>query len=513
MRLGETRSLGLGMCIGMVVASVAFVLWMRSRGVEPEQQTPAAREMPAQSDQAATDTANAAMAVQLTDDEQRQIGIQTTEAIRQAVTEEIVATGRVEEAETTIRTISARVGGRIDRLFLTYTGQPVRVGQPVAEIYSPEVFTAAEEYKLALENRRHLAASQQPDAIAQADGLVQASQRRLALWGLSPKQIEELVTTPDTPVRITINAGYAGVIRTRNVTEGQYVNAGDALFDVVDLNSVWVKADVFQSDIGRIRPGLKTQITSEALPGITLSGEVNFIELQSNMETRTTPVRIQVANPGTRLRPGMFVRATFQIPLGANVLTVPRSAVIDTGMEKMVYLALPGGVFERRMVETGPATNDNYTVLKGLSEGDRVVTKGAFLIDSQTRLTGGMTGLFGGSRSFSEPTAPGTAGGYRMTLRMEPDPPAGAQENTVHVSIVDPSNMPVTDAQVRMTIVMPAMPSMGMPEMRSGAELRWNGSEYVGPIGVSMAGPWNVVIEARRGNEVLATYRSRFDAR
>jgi RND family efflux transporter MFP subunit len=452
-------------------------------------------------------------AVPLTADEQRQVGVQTAEVRRQAVTEQIAAVGRVKEAETAIRTISARIGGRIDRLLVNFTGQPVQSGQPIAEIYSPEIVTAAEEYKLALQNRQHLAASQQATALQQADALIAASRRRLELWGLTTDQIDAMVTSPETPIHITIASSATGTIRTRNVTEGQYVNAGDALFDVIDLSTVWVEADVFQTDIGRIRPGLRAEITSDALPGTMLRGTVSFITPQSDPQSRTTPVRIQVANAGMRLRPGMFVRSVFNIPLGSSVLTVPRTAVIDTGTEKIVYLALPDGVFQRRVILAGPPANDIYPVVSGLSEGDAVVTHGAFLIDSQSRLTGGMTGLFGGSTSFAGPPETNESTGYRVTFRMEPDPPRGAQESTVRVTFQDSAGSAVPDAQVRLTIIMPAMPSMGMPETRNSADLQWNGSEYTGPIAISMAGPWNVVVEVRRGNQVLATYRTRFDAR
>ena len=494
-----------GLAFGIAVTSAVFLTRNRPSDGPAMPPAHAATETPISTGMAVPSD----VAVQLTAEEQRQIGVQTTAVRRQAMTEQITAIGRVEERETAIRTISARVGGRLDRLLLNFTGQPVRDGQPVAEIYSPEVVTAAEEYKLSLESRQHLAASQQAATLTQADALIEASRRRLELWGLSSDQINLLVESPETPIHITITSSATGIVRTRNVTEGQYVNAGEALFDVIDLSSVWVEADVFQADIGRIRPGLRAQILSDALPGVTLRGSVSFITPQSDPMSRTTPVRIQVDNPGMRLRPGMFVRSIFDIQLGANVLTVPRSAVIDTGTEKSVYLALPDGVFQRRTIQAGTPNKDFYPVTNGLSEGDIVVTHGTFLVDSQTRLADGMTGLFGGSTSFDQTET----SAYRFAFRTEPDPPAGARDNTAHVTITDAAGNPVTDAQVRITIVMPGMPAMGMAEMRGEAELPWSGMDYTGTILVGMAGSWNVVIEARRGNQLLATYRTRFDAR
>jgi membrane fusion protein, copper/silver efflux system len=498
----------LGLAAGIAAASTTFMLWNREPAVESPPENPAVHEthvLPAVQQPADT-------GVQLTSDEQRQARVQTAAVERRTIIEQITATGRVEEPESAIRTISARVGGRIDRLIVNFIGQPVQNGQPIAEIYSPEIVTAAEEYRLALESRQHLGMSQQPVVLQQADALIAASRRRLELWGLTPEQIDAFAASGETALQITIVSSATGIIRTRNVTEGQYVNAGDALFEVIDLSTIWVEADVFQTDISRIRPGQRAQITSDALPGTTLRGTVSFIEPQSNSENRTTPVRIQVDNPGLRLRPNMFVTCVFGVTPGSSALTVPRTAVIDTGTEKIVYLALPGGVFQRRVIQTGMPGRDYYPVVSGLTEGDSVVTQGAFLIDSQTRLTGGMTGLFGGSTSFDAPAAPSEAA-YRITFRIEPDPPAGARESMVHVALQDSAGNPVRDAQIRMTVVMPAMPSMGMPEMRNSTDLQWNGSEYSGPITIGMAGSWNVVVEARRGNMVLATYRTRLDAR
>jgi hypothetical protein len=210
----------------------------------------------------------------------------------------------------------------------------------------------------------------------------------------------------------------------------------------------------------------------------------------------------------------MFVRTTIQVPLAPDTLTVPRNAVIDTGGSKIVYVARGEGVFESRSIEVGRPLRHKYAVSRGLASGERVVSNGAFLVDSQTRLTGGMTGLFGGSKSFNETsaTAP-SASSHKVTFRMEPDPPIGGSEANLFVTVTDTAGTLVTDAQVRLTLIMPAMPSMKMPEMRSGADLRWNGKEYAGAIGVSMAGPWNIVVEASRGGAVLGTYRSNTEAR
>jgi hypothetical protein len=211
----------------------------------------------------------------------------------------------------------------------------------------------------------------------------------------------------------------------------------------------------------------------------------------------------------------MIVQTAFHMSLG-SVLTVPRDAVIDSGTEKVVYVAKDNGVFERRRIAVTTPLKDRYPVTEGLKVGEKVVTHGVFLVDSQTRLTGGLTGMFGGSKSFSEtpPSATTAASSaYKLTFKTEPDPPQGAKENTIHVSLTDASGKAVSDAQVRLTFTMPAMPAMNMPEMKNGAELKWTGSEYTGPIQILMAGGWNVGIEARRGNELVATAQAHINAR
>ena len=206
----------------------------------------------------------------------------------------------------------------------------------------------------------------------------------------------------------------------------------------------------------------------------------------------------------------MFVQVSLETPLGTDVVAVPRSAVLDTGKEKVVYVAKENGIFEKRSIEAATTGDEYYSVSKGVEPGERVVTHGNFLIDSQTRLTGTVTGLFGGSKAFGTEASPSN---YTLTFRSDPSPPRGGTDGTFHVTVTGPDGKPVSDAQVQMTLVMPAMPAMGMGEMRSSITLRWNGTEYTGTGPVSMAGPWNITVEARGGGQLLAVYRSRFDAR
>jgi Cu(I)/Ag(I) efflux system membrane fusion protein/cobalt-zinc-cadmium efflux system membrane fusion protein len=461
--------------------------------------------------------------VQLTPAEMSAAGVQTVEVKRGRIKTDVDAFGRVEQPEAQLASVSARVGGRIEKLYVQYTGQNVRRGQAVAEIYSPEVAASAEEYRLALENRDRMQRSSEKDAVVSADELVGASRRKLELWGISAKQIEGAGTTRAQAAvpTITMYATAGGSVVERKVTRGQYVNAGDTLFTVADLSTVWVKADVYESQLAEVKTGQAVEITSEALPNKTIHGQVEFIEPTANPQTRTVPVHVHVANPGMRLVPGMFVRTKFFSRGERDTLLVPRSAVLDTGTRKLVYVAKADGVFESREVEVGAPSEDAYPVLRGLKEGEKVVMAGNFLIDSQTRLSGGMSGLFGGSKEYGEhktndsqaSETPANAA-VTITFATEPDPPKGGAENTFRVTVADAKGKPLPDAKVTVTLVMPAMPAMNMPEMRSSFEVPWMPARnmYLGRGTVPTPGPWTVTVEVRKDGKLIGSHRTRVSA-
>jgi multidrug efflux pump subunit AcrA (membrane-fusion protein) len=512
MNRNERNWLAAGLLIGGIVVAAIFigrqyVLSHRATEMAIAQPVSAAPE-PARD---AAPSSDSGASVQLGDDEQKAIGVETVEVERRTIRKEIVAPGKVAEPETGIGAISARIGGRIDKLLLNVTGESVSRGQTVALIYSPEVFTASEEYRLALENRQRLSASKEPQAITEADELVRASRRRLELWGLTPQQIDEIATSPEESIQIATYSQISGVVTKRNVAEGQYVKEGDILYTVADLSTVWVQADIFESDMPLIHNGQGVKITVPA-GSATLRGTVDFLQPAVDPQTRTVSARIQVPNAQMRLRPGMFVQVSLDTPMGNDVVAVPRSAVLETGKEKVVYVAKGNGVFEKRAIEASATSDDYYAATMGIQPGERVVTHGNFLIDSQTRLSGTITGMFGGSKAFGSEPAAGSSN-YTVTLRSEPTPAKGGSDGMFHVTVTGPDGKPVSDAQVQVTLLMPPMPAMGMGEMRSAVSLSWNGSEYVGSGPIAMAGSWNVTVEARRGSQFLGVYRTRLDAK
>jgi membrane fusion protein, copper/silver efflux system len=524
----EKKFLVIGLTLGLMLAFVAYAairLWHPDHSAAqshepailkyeavPEQATSqAAAHEPAQADASVS-------SVQLDQKEQANIGVETVEVRRRNLQRALMAVAKVDEPETQLSSISARIGGRIDKLYLDFTGQQVRRGQAIASLYSPEVFSAAEEYRLSLENRKHLGTGAEPLAVSGAEDLVNASRRRLELWGLTTQQLDEIASSAKPQIELPIYSTVSGVVTERKVTQGQYVNAGEVLFTVTDLSTIWVKADVYQPDLPSVHTGQSVEITSDSLPGTTLHGRVGFLDTSINPQTRTASARIQVPNPSLRLRPGMFVQVKFAAPAGHDVLAIPSSAVLDTGMRKIVYVAKSNGEFEGRQVQLGAPGNDYYPVLAGLKEGERIVSQGSFLIDSQTRISAGMTGLFGGSKEFDhgqadqgQAKAPAVSQ-IKFSFRSDPETPRGNSDARLHVTVLDASGKPVTDLQVKVMLIMPAMPAMGMGEMRATTDLTWKGSDYAGTVKVPTAGSWNVEVNASRSGQLLGGYHARLNA-
>jgi RND family efflux transporter MFP subunit len=460
--------------------------------------------------------------LELTPAEITAAGVQVAEVRTAALKTDVDSFGRVEQPEAQLAAVSARIGGRVDKLYVQYTGESVRRGQPVADVYSPEVATAIEDYRLAQENRTQLRQSDEPNARVQADALVTASQRKLELWGINEKQMEapEAGGIP----HVTLYASASGSVVERKVTQGQYVAAGDTLFTVADLSQVWIKADVYEDQLPQIRRGQGVEITSEALPNRTLHGHVDFIEPQANPQTRTVPVHVHVANPGMRLLPGMFVSASFISTAPSQSIVVPRSAVLDTGTRKIVYVARPNGVFEAREVTVGTPSDDLFPVTSGLAVGDKVVLSGNFLIDSQARLSSGISGMYGGSKEFAATGAAPTpasgsgatdASAAKLDFHADNNPLKAGDDNVFHVMLAGADGKPISDANITVALTMPAMPSMGMPEMKSSFELPWSDGEhaYTGKGQPPMSGSWNVTVEARKSGAVIATFHTHLSAK
>jgi RND family efflux transporter MFP subunit len=525
----ETKLIALGAGAGILAAVLALGI-LGARGTHFFAAMPAVdAAQPASATQPVSSPASApgtqpGTTVELTPAEITAAGVQVAEVRTASLKTDIDSFGRVEQPEAQLAAVSARIGGRVDKLYVQYTGERVRSGQPVADLYSPEVATAIEEYRLAEENRNGLRQSDDNFARTQADALVTASQHKLELWGITGKQID--APEKEGVPHVTIYSYASGTVVDRKVTQGQYVSAGDTLFTVADLSQVWIKADVYEEQLPQIRQGQEVEITAESLPNKTLHGHVDFIEPAANQQTRTVPVHVHVANPGMRLLPGMFVNATFVSRTVQPTIVIPRSAVLDTGMRKIVYLARPNGVFEAREVQVGAPSEELYPVSGGLAPGDKVVLNGNFLIDSQAHLSSGVSGLYGGSKEFGSKAQgqspadalPGKdpgANAARIEFHSGTDPLKAGEDSPFHVNLTDASGKAIADARVTVTLIMPAMPSMNMPEMKNSFELPWMAGRqmYVGKGQPPMAGTWTVLVVATKSGSVIASTHTHLSAR
>lgn len=304
---------------------------------------------------------------------------------------EISAVGIVQYDQSRQARVTAWVAGRIDRLYVNTVGAYVSRGRPVAEVYSPDLVSAQQEYLLALKSREQLRDSP-IQAISQGgDGLVSSARQRLKLLGVKDYQIRALERSGQPNIRLSIYTPLSGVVIEKIALQGQYINVGEPLFNIADLSSVWVEAEVYEADFPSIKIGQKAIITSQSFPGRTFSGKVSFIYPFLDPKTRTVKVRVQIANPGLKLKPDMFVNVSLRAPLG-EALVVPVTAVMDTGRNKVAWVETRPGMFEPRDVRVGARVGDRLQILSGLVRGDKVAASGGYLIDSEAQLKGGAGG-------------------------------------------------------------------------------------------------------------------------
>jgi Cu(I)/Ag(I) efflux system membrane fusion protein len=335
----------------------------------------------------------------------RAAGVATVPVTRQNLTDEIRAVGTIEADETKLQRVAARVPGRIERLYANFTGQSVKRGAPLFDLYSPDLVATQRDYLLALENRQRLAGSS-PEAIRSAQSLVEAARDRLRLWGISADQIRALERTSRPDLALTYRSPVSGTVVQKNVVEGQYVSEGTDLYFLADLSSVWLVAQVYEFELGRLQVGQSVTATVAAFPGRELAGRIVFIEPLLERETRTARVRVVLPNPRGDLKPGMFADARLALQLKEG-LSVPRSAVIDTGARQVVYVETAPGIFTPREVRLGAAAGDRREVLEGLREGEKVVAAANFFVDSQAQLGGGTSIQWSGARELKATPRPG----------------------------------------------------------------------------------------------------------
>ena len=327
-------------------------------------------------------------------DPQRQqlIGLRTAEVARGSVAGSWRTVGRVAVDETRVHHVNIKVAGFAEQVFVDYVGKTVRRGEPLFTIYSPDLLSVQQEYLLALRTRQALADGGAPGN--PGDELVQAARERLRLWDVPEAEVERLVRTGKPTRTLTIHSPMSGVVTKKDVVMGHRLNEGDMPYEITDLSSVWVLADAYESDLGRLKLGTAATLSLQAFPNRAFLGKVIFIDPILDPRTRTAKVRLEFPNRGGELRPEMFGEVTLQMPARQG-LRIPVDAVIDSGTRKVVFVALEEGRFQPREVKLGAVSGEAVEVLSGLRAGERVVTRANFLIDSESRLRASLSAMGG----------------------------------------------------------------------------------------------------------------------
>lgn len=451
--------------------------------------------------------------VQLTPERMQSIGVKTGTVEYEQLSDEIRATGNVDIDERLLSYVQVRFPGYIRQVFANATYQYVHKGEPLFTVYSPDLVATQQEYLLAQQNQKALQSSSVDGVASGAATLSAAAEQRLEQWDVPASEITKLKETGKPVTDLTIYSPVSGYITERNALPNLYVEPSTRLYTVADLSQVWVNAQIFQDDIGRLKSGDAAVITVDSYPGRTFSGQIEEILPQVDMATRTVRVRLALANPGLRLKPGMFVNVDLKTNLGRQ-LVVPASAVFQSGTRQLVFLNRGKGSLEPKEIAIGPRVGDDFEVFKGLKAHDSIVTSANFLIDSESQLqaaAGSFTPPPGAGSNAPSANVP-SAAQVNIDFTTDPNPP-NRGNNIFRVRLSGPGNTPITGASVTVTFYMAAMPAMGMAAMNTGTTLTEKGNGlYEGSGSLGSGGTWQVTITAQKSGQTIATKQLRVNA-
>jgi membrane fusion protein, copper/silver efflux system len=457
---------------------------------------------------------------------QQLIGVKTAVVERQSLQTVIRAVGQVEYDEQRITHVNLRMAGWVEDLFVDYTGQFVRKGQPLFTLYSQELVATQEEYLLALRAKEDIQHSPLLEVREQGDQLVDAARDRLRLWTITDNQIEDLARRGKPQTYVTIYSPSTGFVVDKKVFKGMYVKPEMTVYSIANLSTVWVLADIFEYEVPFIDVGQSATLTLDAYPGETFHGKITYIYPYLNQQARTVKVRLVFKNPTLNLKPDMYGTVHIQVNQGKK-LAVPEEAVLDSGTRQVVFVVRGEGIFEPREVTLGPKIGSYYEVVEGLQKGERIVTSGTFLLDSESKLmaSSNMMGTLGmggvkmeqaqmgqmdmggmdmGMKAQEMATAKKRpagmiekkAGSLMLAFSTEPSSPRMG-ENRILVTVKDKAGKPVSNAKVQLTFTMP-MPGMipATVPMAAGKS-----GMYEAKVNLGMAGQWDLTIAIQRSGE------------
>jgi RND family efflux transporter MFP subunit len=354
------------------------------------------------------------------------IGVKVEEVVKRKLNKVIRTVGKIDYDERRVFSVNTKVMGWVEKLYVDYTGKLVRRGEPLMELYSPELVTTQEEYLQALNYQKKLQQSSLEEAKKGSDDLIQSARRRLLNWDIPESEIQALEQRGTPKKTMTIYSPANGIVMEKMVRPGQNVMAGMELYRVADLSTVWVIADVYQYELPWVRNGQQADIELSYLPGRTFKGQITYIYPYLNEETRTAKVRVQVPNTSSfELKPDMYATVKIASPLSIDAVVVPDQAIIRSGQRNIAVIALGGGYFEPRDVKLGVISEGFVQVLDGVHEGEKIVVSSQFLIDSESNLKAAISQMSGHA---GMPARPDSTGG-EMSNEQTPVPSEGSSSH------------------------------------------------------------------------------------
>lgn len=440
---------------------------------------------------------------------QQLIGMRSVPAEVGTLTKDIRIVGKVSYDETHLTHIHSKVSGYIEEVFADSVGKPVRAGEPLFTIYSPDLVATEQDYLLALRSRELLKASTVASAAQGSENLIAAARERLRLWDVTDDEVRSLEADGKVKRAMAVYSPVSGVVMERAAYHhGTFVDPTKDLFTIVDLSHVWVLGEVYETDLPFVRTGQAAEIE---LPysggGRRLRGRVNFIYPFLDPKTRTVQVRMDFPNADLSLKPEMFTNITMSVSIGRQVL-IPQDALMDTGSEQYVFIDKGDGYVQPRRVKTSAEAGEKVGIQEGLKPDERVVTGANFIVDSESRLNGAFAGMGGPSQG------PASAGATQQAIAVEVLDPKTAKTgmNQIRLLVKDGGGKPITGAQVDVGLFMPQMGAM--PPMRSNATLTEVGNGvYSGQIEFHMAWTWQTTVSVRQNGKVVGVAQTTITSR
>lgn len=442
-------------------------------------------------------------------EQQQMIGVRT-DLVKEMDMEKVIrAVGRIGYDERHITHVNLKIEGWIGDLFVDYVGRPVKKGEPLFNIYSPELVSAQEEYLLVLKGRETLKESPLQDILHHSDSLVESARKRLLLWNMTEREIDALKKRGESETYVTIYAPADGIVIKKEVYKGMHVTPDITLYEIADTKVVWVNADIYEHEAPFVKVGDMADITLSYIPGVDLRGRVVYIYPYLNPETRTVRIRIELPNRDGTLKPDMYTNVEIRAKIG-RVVALPEEAVIDSGTRRLVFIDKGDGIFEPREIKAGARIEGYYIVEEGVASGEKIVTSANFLIDSESKLAAaagmkgamGLVGMadvqmrqakMGGMEGVDvKPTSvrqEKKVGEITIEISSKPDPPK-AGEVLFIVKLTDKEGNIIRDAKVGLIFKM-AMP--GMAPVKTAGQLSKEGL-YEAKASLPMSGEWDLLV-------------------